>query len=227
MDKALVKDIIQWDIDTWGEVISFWEKEVDFSKKGNALELGGHQGGLSLWLALKGFNVVCSDLINVKQTAQPLHQKHKVSHLIEYQDIDATHIPYKNHFDVIVFKSILGGIGRQNNIGAQQQTFDEIYKALKPGGVLLFAENLVASGFHRLMRRSFVKWGDSWRYVSIHEMEIFLKDFNKTHYQTTGFLAAFGRTEKQRSILAKLDKLVMNPISPKKWNYMIYGIAKK
>jgi SAM-dependent methyltransferase len=227
MDKALVKDIIQWDVDTWSNIISFWEKEVDFSKKGNALELGGHQGGLSLWLALKGFNIVCSDLINVEQTAQPLHQKHMVSHLIHYQDIDATNIPFENQFDIIVFKSILGGIGRQNNIGAQQKTFDEIYKALKPGGVLLFAENLSASRFHRGLRKSFVNWGDSWRYVSIHEMETFLNEFKDVDYRTTGFLATFGRTEKQRSFLAKLDKLIMNPILPKKWKYMMYGVAKK
>jgi SAM-dependent methyltransferase len=227
MDRKIIKDIIQWDIETWSNIINYWEKHVDFSNHQKALELGGHQGGLSLWLALNGLQVICSDLKDVKTTASVLHQKHKVNHLIVYQDIDATQIPYENHFDIIVFKSILGGIGRQNNIGAQQQTFDEIYKALKPGGKLLFAENLIASGFHRLLRKQFVKWGDTWRYVSIHEMELFLKDFQNIEYQTTGFLATFGRTETQRSILARLDKLIMNPISPKKWNYLIYGVATK
>ena len=38
-----------------------------------------------------------------------------ISSLIIYQDIDATNIPYENYFDIIVFKSIIGGIGRNNN----------------------------------------------------------------------------------------------------------------
>jgi hypothetical protein len=54
-----------------------------------------------------------------------------------------------------------------------------------------------------------------------------LNEFKDVDYRTTGFLATFGRTEKQRSFLAKLDKLIMNPILPKKWKYMMYGVAKK
>jgi SAM-dependent methyltransferase len=54
--------------------------------------------------------------------------------MIVYQNIDAANIPFKNCFDIIVFKSILGGIGRNDNIEIQQKVFDEIYESLKPGG---------------------------------------------------------------------------------------------
>ena len=116
MNDELIKDIIQWDISSWSKALHFWENNIDWSKVSNGLELGGREGGLSLWLALKGKEVVCSDLNDVKNTAEHLHEKHNVSNLVKYEDIDATVIPYENYFDVIVFKSIIGGIGRNNKI---------------------------------------------------------------------------------------------------------------
>ena len=180
-----------------------------------------------MWLTLKGKTVVCSDLEGVKETAEPLHVRHNVTSLITYQDIDATNIPYENHFDVIVFKSIIGGIGRNNNIEIQQQVFDQIYKALKPGGKLLFAENLIASPLHQKLRKKFVNWGNSWRYVSINEMKVFMKDFSSCDIKSTGFLGAFGKTEKQRNIFANADKIAFNKICPDNWKYIGYGIAMK
>ena len=116
MTKELQKDIIQWDIRSWSKALTFWEDHVDWENVENGLELGGHEGGLSLWLALKEKTIVCSDLKDVKSTAEKLHLKHGVSSFITYQDIDATNIPYENHFDIIVFKSIIGGIGRDNTV---------------------------------------------------------------------------------------------------------------
>ena len=227
MKNQLISDIIQWDINSWSEALNYWDKNVNWSNIHNGLELGGREGGLSLWLALKGINTVCSDLHNVKESAAPLHQKYNVSTLITYEDIDATKIPYENHFDVIVFKSIIGGIGRNNNIEMQKKTFKEIYKALKPGGKLLFAENLTASPIHQQLRRRFVRWGGEWRYVTISEMKIFLKDFSRYEIKTTGFLSVFGRTENQRKLFSVVDKILLNHVSPDSWKYIIYGVAEK
>ena len=227
MTKELQKDIIQWDIRSWSKALTFWEDHVDWNNVENGLELGGHEGGLSLWLALKEKTTVCSDLKDVKGTAEKLHLKHGVSSFITYQDIDATNIPYENHFDIIVFKSIIGGIGRDNNYEIQQKVFKEIYKALKPGGKLLFAENLIASPFHRFMRKRFVKWGNAWRYVSLKEMNEFLSDFSSHQLNTTGVLASFGRNESQRNVLSKIDEIVLNRICPENWKYISYGIAVK
>ena len=176
---------------------------------------------------MKGIKTVCSDLHGVKDSASPLHKRYDVDSLITYQDIDATNIPYENHFDVIVFKSIIGGIGRNNNMEMQQKTFKEIHKALKPGGKLLFAENLAASPIHQAMRKRFVRWGNSWRYVTIKEMKMFLKDFPCVSIRTTGFLSVFGRNEGQRNMLSAIDRSILNHISPDHWKYIVYGIAEK
>ena len=227
MTRELRKGIIQWDIKSWIKSLNYWDKNIDWNKNQNGLELGGRQGGLSLWLALKGKETICSDLKDVKDTAGQLHLQHNISPLVKYQDIDATNIPYENFFDIIVFKSIIGGIGRNDNIEQQQKVFDEIYKALKPGGKLLFAENLIASSFHQRLRKIFVNWGNSWRYVSIQEMKIFLKKFSSHDIKTTGVLATFGRNENQRQLLATIDEMVLNNICPDSWKYICYGIAEK
>jgi SAM-dependent methyltransferase len=227
MTKELTKDIIQWDIKSWSKALSYWDRKIDWGKIENGLELGGREGGLSLWLALKGKTIVCSDLNDVQKTAEQLHIRQNISSLIKYQDIDATNIPYENYFDIIVFKSIIGGIGKNDNYKIQQKIFKEIYKALKPGGKLLFAENLIASPFHQLLRKRFVKWGSSWRYVSIKEINEFLKDFSYCDIKTTGVLGTFGRNESQRNLLSTIDELIINKICPDNWKYIIYGIAEK
>lgn len=220
-------DIIQWDVASWRRALVYWQHSVDWSRVESALELGGNSGGLSLWLARKRIHTVCSDLHDTEAMARPLHDRYGVAPYIAYEDIDATRIPYKEHFDVVAFKSILGGIGRDGHPERQQQVIDEIYNALKPGGVLLFAENLKASPAHQLLRRRFLDWGGSWRYVTTREMHVSLAAFASHSLRTTGVLAAFGRNERQRRALARIDAAFLEKGCPAEWKYIVYGIARK
>ena len=227
MNKETLKDVVQWDIRAWKKAIKYWDNNVDWKNVENALELGSREGGLSLWMAQKGVSTVCSDYTNSEKSAAPLHKKYNVSSKITYQDIDATNIPYENHFDIIVFKSIIGGIGKDDNIEIQKKVFEEIYKALKPGGQLLFAENLTSTKLHQEMRYRFNKWGDYWRYISLSELKDFLKPFLSYKIKTTGVLGTFGRTEKQKEILTRIDEVFFNHVFPSKWHYIGFGITKK
>ena len=121
----------------------------------------------------------------------------------------------------------MGGIGRDDNFAIQKKVIDEIYKALKPGGKLLFAENLIASPIHRKLRKRFTNWGESWRYLSIEEMNVLLSGFSSYEMKMTGISATFGRTEAQRNFLSRIDEIVLNRISPDKWKYICYGVAVK
>lgn len=228
MKKHLKKDIIQWDIKAWAKVLKYWDKNVDWTTVQKGLELGGREGGLSLWTALKGKEMVCSDIVDVKTTAEPFHKRYNVDGLVVYEVIDATNIPYENHFDVILFKSIMGGVGFNDNIENQKKAFKEIYKALKPGGKLLFAENLKASSMHQYLRKKYIRWGNSWRYVTLPEMDEFLSDFSSYEIKTTGFFSTLGRNEKQRTFLATIDQIfLLNKILPSSWKYISYGVAVK
>jgi SAM-dependent methyltransferase len=190
---SLVKDIIQWDVASWSKILKYWDTCISWGNVHACLELGGRQGGLALWLALKGKTTVCSDLFNPREIAKPLHERYNVTECITYQGIDATNIPYENHFDIIVFKSIIGGIGRNGNIDIQKKVMNEIYKALKPGGKLLLAENLIGSQLHQFLRHNFIKWGKSWRYISLSELEQFFSPFKNYTSEVTGLLSAFGK----------------------------------
>ncbi len=221
-------DIIEWDIANFGYCLDFWGKNIAFDKsKRVCLEIGARSGGLSLWMALKGYNVICTDLNKPSINAYALHEKYKVSDMIKYDAIDVTNIPYSNHFDIIMFKSVLGGVGRDNNKGLQMKAINEIYRALKPGGALLFAENCRGSALHQFLRRKFMNWGQSWRYITIEKMKEFLMPFSYFKYITVGFLGCLGRNEKQRMLLAKMDKIMFNNFIPERWKYIIIGVALK
>lgn len=227
MERELVADIIQWDVKNWSKALAFWSENVDIkSDKLSCLELGARRGGLSLWLALNGNEVVCSDMVSPEPLASALHQKYSCTELITYRSIDATNIPFKNKFDIVIFKSILGGIASNGRDHLKKKVVEEIYDCLKPTGKLLFAENLDASFLHRYVRKRFVKWGKEWSYAKYNEIEPLFESFENIKYQTVGFLGLFGRTRKQRNFLAKIDA-ILSPFIPIRNRYIVFGVAEK
>ena len=123
MDPSLLRDVIGWDIRSWSSALAFWEKHVgpDWSGR-TVVEVAAGEGGLSLWAALRGARVVCSDLESPATHAGPLHRGHGVAESITYEAMDATRIPYEEVFDAVLFK---GG-------AAHRACFDGS-RALRPG----------------------------------------------------------------------------------------------
>lgn len=226
-NKKTLADIIEWDKVNWTKALKYWEEHVPSLKTQHfdCLELGGRRGGLSLWLALLGHNVICSDFKNPEQEAKTLHDQYNLDGKISYEAIDATKIPYENKFDIIVFKSIIGGISGHGKDHLKEKVFQEIHKALKPGGKLLFAENMEGSKFHLWARNKFVNWGERWNYFKYSEIDL-IKIFESVEYETTGFTATFGRNDKQREALGNIDQL-LEPLIPPENRYILYGVATK
>ena len=89
----------EWDSFTWARSRDVWDRvlsEFNNSEGTIALEIGGRNGGLSLYLASEfHLRVICSDisekyLVNAKQ----LHHKMGVSKLISYSDINVLNINF-------------------------------------------------------------------------------------------------------------------------------------
>ena len=218
-------DIVEWDIKNWSCAPEFWLANTQLNlSQCYALDLGSRNGGTSLFLALKGMTVVCSDLNEPSDKAKSLHKKYDVALRVSYAAINTMSIPYPdNRFDVVVFKSVLGALKTYPN---QAKMIQEIYRVLKPAGELWFAENLVASPLHTLARKLFIQWGNRWRYITPKEIIELCRPFKQFNSVSYGFLAAFGRTESQRKVLGRIDK-TLNGLIPSSWKYIIFGVARK
>ena len=234
MQKKIKKDVIGWDITNWSQSLDLFDKSLNYKNIKNVLELGASEqsGGFSLFFANKNFKVTCSGLNKPNDKLISLHQKYACHSLINYESIDATNISVKEKFDVVCFKSMLGGICRGENKKKADIVFKQIDKVLKPNGHLVFAENLCSTWFHMFLRNSFGdtigKKSGNWYFFSLDELIILIKKhYDIVGYSTTGFLACFGRSEWQKNILGFLDKFIFNHIIPKKWNYIFFGVFKK
>ncbi len=220
-DSSIIDHIILWDIKNWSRFILFCEKYLPNDSQGRiALEIGARQGGLSLYLALKGFTVICSDLYSPEQTANIIHAQYSVRDKIKYKSIDVLNINYPDNFiDLVAFKSVLGGL---NDKEKQRRVFNEIYRILKPNGFLIFAENATGTLFHHFMRKIFTPRLSYWRYVTLSEIREYSKIFRHSNLESYGFFGFMGWNEKVKHILGCLDSLV-NRFIPESWKYIIFG----
>lgn len=221
-----MSDIVGWDVRTWSKAVEFWNTKLEPTDAPlHCLEVGAGPGGPSLWLALQGHTVVCTNFQNAEGQARPLHDRYGVTG-IAYQDVDATNIPFENQFDLVIFKSVLGGVGRE--FEAQQRAMAGMLRALKPGGRLFYAENLRSTWLHRAARAiAYRVRRSSWRFMSVKEMHSLLENFETHELYTTGSLALFGVTEGQRRALAAVDDAFVNRMTPSRWRYVSYGMATK
>ena len=217
-------DIFQWDVRNWSRALPLWRRNLIHPPGSLGLAIGERDGGLSLLLALAGYRTSCTDIGPPSDCARELHHSYGLVELVEYEVQDATALTHEaNRFDVVIFKSVIGALGSKDR---QREALAEILRVLKPGGVLLFAENMQATRFHRWLRKRFVAWNSYWRYLSFPaDLDLF-KGYERLEIETCGFTANVGRTEPQRDFLARADTFLA-PLVPSSWRYIAYGAAFK
>lgn len=232
MTSAPLADIVGWDVRTWGRAIETWERALAALPDGplDVIEVGAGPAGPSLWLALKGHRVVTSNLGETERLARPLHERHGVADRIEYRDLDLTAgLPYRAAFDVVVFKSVLGGLGSADP-ALPPAALDAIRDALRPGGLLLWAENLRGNWLHRSARWAAyrIRRARAWQYLTLRRLrELLDARFVDVDVHVGGVLAVLGASEPARDRLARADQAVFDKIVPASWHYMAYGFARK
>lgn len=224
LTKELLQDVIRWDIPNWCKALPFWEKNAELKPGMKALGIGEREGGLSLWLALKGLNVTCTEYTEFPNETFELHKKYNIQHLVTYQREDATALSFPNEsFDVVVLKSVLGALVTKER---QQLAIDEIYRVLKPDGVILFAENTAATHFHRIIRKKFARWAEYWRYFSLKNNDIALfSKFETKAISTTGFWGFMAKGK--LTAIMQFCEIISSPFIPSNWHYIFFAIFKK
>lgn len=225
----ILNEAISWDVVNWSKAVAFWEDKLPEHLKGlRVLELGcGTNGGLTLWFAYRGAGVVCSGYGGVPPEPKAIHRKHSLVAGIIYENINALAIPYENKFDIICFKSMLGGIERDAGPGAAALVIAQIHKALKPGGKLLFAENLVATPLHSFLRKAFGAGKNKWHYFTIEEINSLAADKFEAESKMFGVTGLFGYSEPVRRILGNLDTMIFEKVLPKSVRYIYAGVWVK
>lgn len=224
---SIIRESVGWDAVNWAKGLAFWEKRICLKDK-DVLELGCgcKNGGLSLWASKLGSKTVCcSDYKSVTALTKRCHQVYNCNN-IRYELINALDIPYSEKFDVIMFKSMIGGICREN-IGNVDIVLKNCAKALKTGGKMIFAENLASTKFHMWCRKKLK--GMTWHYFEKDELLGYINKanlFKVIDHAECGIVACFGRTEKQRRLLGHLDRF-FERIFPRNCRYIQFWVLEK
>jgi SAM-dependent methyltransferase len=156
--------------------------------------------------------------------ARPQHEAFGLEGRIVWEAANALALPYPDaSFDFVIFKSLLGQIGTTDKLNNKRLMLAEVLRVLKPGGVVLFAENMVASPVHVLARSAFRGWGKKWGYTTVPEMRELFTAFAELHYETTGFLVAFAPA-RLKPVVREIDRR-LDSFLPENSRYVIYGSA--
>lgn len=234
-DKVVLNDVIEWDVGNWSRALSYWNPVVAslHAESSQVLCLGERNGGLSLWFALQGFKVVCSDFGAPSEKAKALHESYHVSDKIEYADVNVFSIPYADGcFDLIACKSVIGGLKLDRKdpstrtLMNQQLAVSEIHRVLKPGGYFLGAENMRGSFIHQVLRHIVKGKKIGWRHLRIEEIRLLFHDFATANYSFFGYLGQFIPGDLMKRVSAKIDE-ILSVILPAKWLYIGFIVARK
>ncbi|MCB0698584.1 MAG: class I SAM-dependent methyltransferase [Chitinophagales bacterium] len=228
-----VDDIIEWDVLNWSQLIRYWTPIVErLSKESKVLAIGERNGGLSLWLALLGFDVVCTDIVDTGTTAKDLHKKYGVEHKISYQTFDVVNGNLDaDSFDLIVAKSVIGGLkGNRSDASTrsfevQQKAVDNINRLLKPGGYFLSAENLTGNILLQAARRNTGKT-QGWRYLHYRELSQLFQSFDLVQTKTFGILPTFFGSKFVNLIMFFINKHLL-AFLPTTTKYIAFTTAQK
>ena len=215
---------IDWDMPNWNRALQFLDdhKHTEFHGK-KVLEIGAGSGGLSFWAALNGAEVICSDINEPSEVVINKVKKYKIKN-IKFEKFDALEIPYREEFDFVVFKSILGGISRSNNLSDLVKIMYGIHNVLKPAGQCLFIENMDGTYLHQYLRKRYGAGKNMWYYLSLEDFSVLSKPFKIIKYHTFGFLG--GGDFLFKNYRSKLD-YYFEKIIPQTWNYIYAGIYQK
>lgn len=194
--------VIEWDAHNWSKALPFWAPHLP-GPPAQVLTLGERHGGLTLWAARHGLEVTATDVHGVSDLGRRRHQEQGVAHLIHYADADASDLQFDDDtYDVVMFKSMLGALSTK---ARQRRAMREIHRVLRPGGLLLFAENTISTPLHQWFRSRWVPWSHKWRYLDPRTDQDLFFDFEEIDSRMVGFVASLGRTEPQRRLLGKVD----------------------
>lgn len=235
LNAAFLDDVIEWDVLNWSRCLIFWLPVLRTLRPGvdRVLTIGERNGGLSLWFACQGFQVVCSDFGGVTARPRELHARYGVSHLISYADVNVFSMPYSDGaFEVVACKSVIGGLklvprdAGTRTLENQQLAVREILRVLRPSGYFLGAENLRSTCMHQRLRSWMKKGRVGWRHLSNADVCRLFSKFTLVEAQAYGFVGTGFAPHWINHVTARADAF-LSAWLPKDWLYISFIRARR
>jgi SAM-dependent methyltransferase len=229
------KDILGWDVLNWAEILPFWSEPLRTrdTRTTKVLALGEREGGLSLWLASQGFQVICSDIGGIRPVVIAQHQGFPFANRITYHDINIFNIPFDDwHFDLVICKSVIGGLKLERKNAAtrtlvnQRRAVDEIHRVLKTGGLFMGAENLRGHHILRVARTWRKKGKIGWRHLTTAEILSLFGSFASVETKCFGVIPSLFRADLLNRCAHRFNRLI-DPVAPDDAKYICAVIAHK
>mgnify|MGYP001402541302 CR=1 FL=1 len=205
---SLIRDCMGWSKDAWAKpfIETLHKKELSF-KGINFIEIGaGKYSSLSPFFLHCGAHVTCSyyneDILNdLKENNDLLIQKYDIEGKINYERKDLFYL--NNKYDVILMKSVLGGVFRE-----KASSIDEIEefirylinKNLNKNGYLFLLDN--GSSIFENFLENLGSRKNRWRFFKINQ----LKNFN--FQESFGFSSAFALEFRLKFLGKFLEKIL-------------------
>lgn len=228
-----IDEIIEWDVLNWSQLIKYWQPVLeDLPRSSKILAVGERNGGLSLWLALLGFDVVCTDLKETTEQAIQLHKKYNVAHKIQYRTLDLVNVEEQpEQYDVVIAKSVIGGLkaikskSATRSFAVQKNAVQSIHRLLKPGGYFFSAENLQGGVLVR-KAREMRKKDKGWRHLSFEELHELYAAYTLVQTKTFGILPTFFSRRLYNNVMYFINRYLLF-FMPRSSRYIAFTMAQK
>jgi len=185
--RPLIEDCCGWNRRTWADAVAFALSAVPGDLRGRTvLEIGaGKHSCLAPAFAKLGATVSCSYYGPAKREVESgqlraVSEKHGIAG-ISVIEVDIHEI--RGVYDVIVLKSVLGGICRGEERGKLRAVIDGLLEHLAEGGAVLTIDNGRVGPFAKLSR-TFGAGRNRWTYFTQEDLH---RAFAGLSFETRGF----------------------------------------
>lgn len=224
--RPLIEDCCGWNRRTWADAVAFALSALPGDLRGRTvLEIGaGKYSCLAPAFAKLGATVFCSYYGQARQEVESgqlrvVSEKHGIG---DISVIEVNIHEVRGVYDIIVLKSVLGGICRGDERGTVRTVIDGLMEHLADGGVILTIDNGRIRPFAKLSRR-FGAGRNRWTYFTREDVQ---EAFAGLSFETQGFgflncgalRFLFRRDwealEVVNNVLHRIDRLLLRHVGP-------------
>jgi hypothetical protein len=222
--RALVEDCCGWNKKTWADAVEFAISALpDDLREKKIIEIGASdKSTVAPIFATRGAHVLCSYYSKPPGFIENSQLKYVRSkyHIEEIPTIETSVTELSGRYDVIIMKSVLGGVFRNDNYKDLGTLIRRLLRDnVSVGGAILTIDNGYIAPFHKL-RRHRGTGGNSWSYLAQHKLTESLADLDVTikgfgYLNVASASLQFGRNcEFLNSLVYYLDKAMISLIGP-------------